>query len=131
MTTNKDFKRLVRARMSKTGEAYTTARAHLTKSRNTSKPAAAPASIDYATLAGMSDHTLKEKTGCTWERWVHALDYHGADGEGTEVPVRGSDCAARNCKSMFQNGTRWTTGILKTARDFTQLINLTAWPTKG
>ena len=80
MTTNKDFKRLVRARMGKTGEAYTTARAHiLTKSRNTSKPAAAPASIDYAALAGMSDQTLKEKTGCKWERWVHMLDYHGAE----------------------------------------------------
>src|SRR2546422_3956023 len=29
MPTNKDFKRLVRARMQKTGEAYTAARAHL------------------------------------------------------------------------------------------------------
>jgi hypothetical protein len=29
MPTDKDFKRLVRARMGKTGEAYTTARAHL------------------------------------------------------------------------------------------------------
>lgn len=80
MTTNKDFKRLVRARMGKTGEAYTAARAHiLTKSRTTSKPAAAPASLDYAALAGMSDQTLKEKTGCNWERWVHMLDYHGAE----------------------------------------------------
>jgi len=80
MTTNKDFKRLVRARMIKTGEAYTSARAHiLEKSRTGSKPAPANAPIDYAALAGMSDHTLKEKTGCTWERWVHALDYHGAE----------------------------------------------------
>jgi len=29
MPTNKDFKRLVRARMRKTGESYTAARAHL------------------------------------------------------------------------------------------------------
>jgi hypothetical protein len=29
MPTDKDFKRLVRARMGRTGEAYTTARAHL------------------------------------------------------------------------------------------------------
>ena len=29
MPTDKDFKRLVRARMGKTGESYTTARAHL------------------------------------------------------------------------------------------------------
>jgi hypothetical protein len=57
--------------MQKTGEAYTTARAHLLRQ----KPrAAAPAPADYAKLAGKSDAILKEKTGCTWERWVKALD---------------------------------------------------------
>jgi hypothetical protein len=73
MPTNKDFKRLVRGRMQKTGESYTTARAHLLKQ----KPAApvAPAPVDYARLAGKSDATLKAKTGCTWERWVKALDH--------------------------------------------------------
>jgi hypothetical protein len=76
MPANKDFKRLVRGRMQKTGEAYTTARAHLLKQ----KPRAAvsstrsPAPADYARLAGRSDAILKEKTGCTWERWVKALD---------------------------------------------------------
>ena len=72
MPTNKDFKRLVRGRMQKTGESYTTARAHLLKQ----KPAApvAPAPVDYAKLAGKSDATLKAKNGCTWERWVEALD---------------------------------------------------------
>jgi hypothetical protein len=80
MTTNKDFKRLVRARMSKTGEAYTAARAHiLEKPRTRSRPTAANATIDYAALARMSDRTLQEKTGCNWERWVHTLDYHGAE----------------------------------------------------
>jgi hypothetical protein len=73
MPTNKDFKRLVRGRMQKTGESYTTARAHLLKQ----KPAApvAPALVDYARLAGKSDATLKAKTGCTWDRWVKALDH--------------------------------------------------------
>ncbi|HZE76004.1 MAG TPA: hypothetical protein VE091_11895 [Gemmatimonadales bacterium] len=73
MPTNKDFKRLVRGRMQKTGESYTTARAHFLKQ----KPAAAvaPARVDYAKLAGKSDATIKAKTGCTWERWVKALDY--------------------------------------------------------
>ncbi|MGH7536648.1 MAG: hypothetical protein ACREMG_13860, partial [Gemmatimonadales bacterium] len=71
MPTNKDFKRLVRGRMRKTGEAYTTARAHLLVKQPTP---ATPASIDYAKLAGMSDATVKAKTGCTWERWVKALD---------------------------------------------------------
>jgi hypothetical protein len=30
--------------------------------------------VDFAKIAGMSDARLKEKTGCTWERWVWALD---------------------------------------------------------
>jgi hypothetical protein len=84
MTSQKDFKRLVRARMRKTGESYTAARAQLlakpSRSRTTKKPArsgAAPA-IDYGKLAGMSEAVVKEKTGCTWERWVKALDHYGA-----------------------------------------------------
>jgi hypothetical protein len=76
MPANKDFKRLVRGRMQKTGEAYTTARAHLlrTKSRSTTRPKSSPTSTDYARLGGKSDAILKERTGCTWERWVKALD---------------------------------------------------------
>ncbi len=70
MPANKDFKRLVRARMVKTGESYTAARSKLVR-----KP---PAKIDYAKLAGMADTAIKAKTGCTWERWTHALDYVGA-----------------------------------------------------
>src|SRR4051794_13050540 len=31
--------------------------------------------VDYAKLAGRSDAVLKAKTGCTWERWVKALDH--------------------------------------------------------
>ena len=73
MTSNKDFKRLVRARMKKTGEAYTSARSNVLK-----KPKKKP-TVDYAMLAGMSDSVIKEKTGCSWERWVKALDHHGAD----------------------------------------------------
>jgi len=30
-------------------------------------------------LAGMSDAAIKKSTGCTWEKWVKALDYYGAD----------------------------------------------------
>jgi len=59
--------------MRKTGESYTAARAHLlTKKQVTQQQAPTPA---YAKLAGMmSDAALKAKTGCTWERWVRALD---------------------------------------------------------
>jgi len=71
MTKQRDFKRVVRARMKKTGESYTSARSKLTQ-----KSSAPP---DYAKLAGMSDAVIKEKTGCTWAKWVKSLDYHGAD----------------------------------------------------
>lgn len=73
MPRNKDLKRLVRARMRKTGEAYTAARTHVI-----TKPAVhAPKNL--AALAGMSDDKVKAKTGCTWDRWVHALDRLGAE----------------------------------------------------
>lgn len=91
MPRNKDLKRLVRTRMRKTGEAYTAALAHIHNAPR-SKPRAAVNSdsasptiavsaikpVDYAAVAGMSDQKVKEKTGCTWERWVYALDRRGA-----------------------------------------------------
>lgn len=78
MTTQRDFKRLVRARMRKTGESYTAARLQiLNKTRPSSKPAA-PSPAEYAALAGMSDAAIEAKTGCTWERWVKALDHKQA-----------------------------------------------------
>ena len=73
MPTDKDFKRLVRGRMQKTGESYTAARAQLRKT----KPAissSAPRPAQYAAIAGKSDALIKERTGCNWERWVKALD---------------------------------------------------------
>lgn len=67
MTADKDFKRLVRGRMLKTGESYTAARSNLIKTGRT-KP-------EYAKVAGWSDALVKAKTGCDWDRWVKALDY--------------------------------------------------------
>lgn len=67
MTAQKDLKRIVRARMEKTGEAYTTARRHVLHQ----KP-------DYAAVAGMSDATILAKTGRTWTEWVELLDAFGA-----------------------------------------------------
>ena len=58
MPTNKDLKRLVRARMTKTGEAYTAARAHIIskpKTKLRSKSASVAPAMDYAAAAGMSD----------------------------------------------------------------------------
>lgn len=85
MPTQKDFKRLVRARMRKTGEAYTAARAQLLgKSGRQGAGTLAQAKRpdvptsdqkpEYAALAGMSDAKIKEHTGCDWEKWVYALD---------------------------------------------------------
>jgi len=83
MTQNKDLKRLVRARMKKTGESYTSARAQITRKPKEKTSIAEARSMtsttDYAKLAGMSDAVIKEKTGCTWEKWVKSLDYHGAE----------------------------------------------------
>ncbi len=75
MTANKDFKRLVRTRMKKTGESYTAARAQLRARKPVTSVPTAPTPVDYAKLTGKSDATIKAKTGCTWERWVKALDY--------------------------------------------------------
>jgi hypothetical protein len=76
MTKQKDLKRVVRARMEKTGESYTTARLHTVGEKPTK--AAAPPEPDWATLAGMSDDAVKAKTGRTWVEWVRALDAIGA-----------------------------------------------------
>jgi uncharacterized protein YndB with AHSA1/START domain len=93
MTTQKDFKRLVRGRMQKTGESYTTARSRLL-AQKVVRPAASEnghgqlpqaneptanvvpqvAPPDFAKVAGMSDEKVKAATGCTWDRWVWALD---------------------------------------------------------
>jgi len=84
MPVQKDLKRLIRARMHKTGEAYTTARRQLLSRKTSPSPApaasaaATPTPADYPRLAGMSDSAVKAKTGCTWERWVYALDRVGA-----------------------------------------------------
>ena len=85
MPVQKDFKRLVRARMRKTGEAYTAARAQLIRTpgrrhvetsatQDVAAPTAPEHKVDYAALAGMADEKVKKATGCTWERWVYALD---------------------------------------------------------
>ena len=66
MPKQKDLKRVVRTRMQKTGESYTTARLQVLNKAD--KP------IDYAALAGMSDEAVKKATGCDWAKWVRALD---------------------------------------------------------
>src|SRR5262249_30375221 len=76
MPKNKDLKRLIRARMQKTGESYTTARLHTLDKKSKEVPQVpATEPPHYATVAGMSDEAVKKATGCTWVRWVAALDH--------------------------------------------------------
>jgi hypothetical protein len=70
MTRQKSFKRLVRARMEKTGESYTSARASLLA-------AAEPNATEGPTLT-MSDEAIGRRTGHGWEHWFDLLDEWGA-----------------------------------------------------
>jgi hypothetical protein len=76
MPRNKDLKRIIRKRMTRTGESYTAARSHIiSKPPVKQSPARA---IGHATLAGMSDGKIAEKTGRTWAEWMRTLDEEGA-----------------------------------------------------
>jgi hypothetical protein len=70
MTRQKSFKRIVRARMEKTGESYTAARRSLLAGAG-SKAAAGP------TLT-VSDEVIRRRTGRGWEDWFDLLDRWGA-----------------------------------------------------
>jgi hypothetical protein len=70
MTRQKSFKRLVRARMEKTGESYTAARMTLLAAEE-------PKATSGPTLT-MSDEAIRARTGRGWEAWFDLLDDWGA-----------------------------------------------------
>ncbi len=70
MTEQKSFKRLVRARMEKTGESYTTARTGLLRADETE-------ALEGVKLA-TSDEAIRRRTGRGWEEWFEMLDDWGA-----------------------------------------------------
>ena len=70
MTEHRSFKRLVRARMAKTGESYTAARAMLLRG-------AEPEGAVEVRLA-TSDERIRQRTGRGWEEWFEILDEWGA-----------------------------------------------------
>jgi len=76
MPRQKDLKRVVRTRMSKTGESYTAARAQVLRRKLTVVPPLPEP--DYLKLTGYRDETVLEKTGRTWKDWVDYLDAAGA-----------------------------------------------------
>jgi hypothetical protein len=73
MTVHKSFKRLVRARMAKTSESYTTARSRLLASGEDH------AAADDTPQLACSDERIRERTGLGWEDWFDLLDSWGAD----------------------------------------------------
>lgn len=78
MTGQKSFKRLVRARMEKTGERYTAARAALL--------AAPEPEADEGPALTMSDEAIRRRTGRGWEEWFGLLDEWGtAERTHTEI----------------------------------------------
>jgi hypothetical protein len=70
MTRQKSFKRLVRARMGKTGESYTAARATLLAADATKGAEKPPLAT--------SDEAIRNRTGRGWEEWFDLLDEWGA-----------------------------------------------------
>ena len=75
MPKDKDLKRLIRARMAKTGESYTAARAQLVSEPDGAASSSAhPLPDDYEKVAGMSDAAVSKATGKTWPEWSAILD---------------------------------------------------------
>jgi hypothetical protein len=70
MTRQRSFKRLVRARMDKTGESYTAARAALLSAED-------PKATEGPSLS-VPDEAIRSKTGRGWEDWFDLLDGWGA-----------------------------------------------------
>src|SRR5687767_3671097 len=60
MPKQKDLKRVVRSRMQKTGESYTTARVHVLNRKSEKAVVAEQAKPDYAAIAGVSDAAVKK-----------------------------------------------------------------------
>jgi hypothetical protein len=83
MTVQKSFKRLVRARMAKTGERYTAARAQLLAGAD-------EGSTDtMVPQLACSDERNRERTGRGWEAWFELLDSWNAESMShTEVVAR-------------------------------------------
>jgi len=77
MTRHSSFKRVVRARMAKTGESYAAARASLL-APSPSPAADAPSATGAAAVLATSDATIRERTGRGWEEWFDLLDGWGA-----------------------------------------------------
>lgn len=82
MPKDKDRKKIIRARMALTGEAYTTARRHVLGAPSAATPK------EWIALAGHTDESLVRRTGRTWREWVTLLDAEPAAGQGHTALAR-------------------------------------------
>ncbi len=83
MTRQRSFKRLVRARMEKTGESYAAARATLLKADARKTNAR---KTDEGPALTMSDDAIRRRTGRGWEEWFDLLDaWDAAERTHTEI----------------------------------------------
>lgn len=99
MPKNKDLKKLVRERMEKTGESYTTARVQILAKR--SHAGERLSESELAELAGLSTEAVQRATGHDWTWWLDTLDAAGfRTGEHREI--------TRYVEATFDISAWWT-----------------------
>ena len=102
MPESKDLERLVRARMTKTGESYTAARAQLLDKHSRETVPSTP-KARYAQVAGMSDAAVQNKTGRTWVQWVGVLDAGEDANSNTYLDIGGLGQVPVDSSGAFTN----------------------------
>lgn len=111
MTAQKSFKRLVRARMARTGESYTAARAQLLA--GSAGPAGSSAGGAVPKLV-CSDERIRERTGRGWEDWFALLDGWGAP----ELPH--TEIARRVAAELDLDPLAWNVQAVVTSFEWTR-----------
>jgi hypothetical protein len=97
MTRARALKQVIRARVAKTGERYTTARRHVLTTLERTKPAhppaveappAAPVAVAKPRSKGMSDEAFRKRTGHGLDHWFAILDKFGGVAKGHTASAR-------------------------------------------
>ena len=95
MTRARALKTVIRSRIAKTGERYTTARRHVLAARAPSPPRAVPpptpaptAAVAAASKGSVSDATSRARTGHGLDHWFAVLDAFGAVDQGHTAAAR-------------------------------------------
>jgi hypothetical protein len=103
MTVHKSFKHLVRARMVKTGESYTAARAQLLAGAD---DGSSDQSIPWLAC---SDERIRERTNRGWEEWFDLLDSWGAES------MRHTEITKRVAELLGIHGLAWDAQAVATS----------------